>query len=68
MFKEGWQIAAADVAILIDGGGQDFAPVIQVPRGVVGAPAEKGNAKRRSADQHGCGNSLCIQSLFPTFL
>ena len=52
VLEERRQIAAGEVAILVDGGGQDGAAVLPIPARVVGAAAEEGDAEGGSADDH----------------
>ena len=52
MLEEGRQVAAGEVAVLVDRGGQHGAAVLAVPGRVVGAAAEERDAKRRAADDH----------------
>ena len=53
MLEERRQVAAGQVAVLVDRRGNHRAAVLPIPRRIVGAAAEKGNPKRRSADNHG---------------
>jgi hypothetical protein len=46
------QIAARQVTVLVDGGGQDATTMLAVPTGVVRAAAKKGDAERSSANYH----------------
>src|SRR6185312_13712460 len=52
MFEKGRQMAAGEVAVFIDGGGEDGPAVLAIPAGIVRAPAEKRNSIRSSADDH----------------
>src|SRR6185312_8021456 len=50
--EEGRQMPHADVAVLVDGGADDGAPVAKIPGRVVGPTAEQRDAKGRAADDH----------------
>ena len=52
VLEERRQIAAGDVAVLVDGGREDGAAVLPIPGRIVGAAAEEGDAKWGSADDH----------------
>ena len=65
MLEEGRQMAAGNVAELINGGREDGAAVLAVPRGIVAAAAEKRDPKRGSADNHGDRNPFQSDSPNP---
>src|SRR5712691_9442084 len=50
------QIAAGDVAVLVDRGAQHCPTVLAIPSGIVGPASEKRNSERRSADDHGAAS------------
>src|SRR6266567_3842964 len=52
VLEEGWQIAAADVAVLIYGGGEHDAAVTLVPRWIVRSSAKERDAERGASDDH----------------
>ena len=53
MLEERRQVAAGDVAVLVDRRRQHRPAVLAVPRRVVRAPAEERDAEWRPADDHG---------------
>src|SRR3989338_7654836 len=61
VFKKWRKIPAGNITILVDGGGEDRAPVFLKPAGIVGAAAKEGNAKRSPADNHDTG---CFSRIF----
>jgi hypothetical protein len=52
VLKEGREIPAGQVAILVDCGGQNAPAVLTIPYGIVGTASEEGNAERGSANDH----------------
>src|SRR6185312_12473690 len=52
MFEERRQVAAGEIAVFIDGGGENRAAVVAIPAGVIGAAAEERQAIRGPADDH----------------
>ena len=52
VLEEGRQIAAGEVAVFVDGAGENGAAVNAIPRRIIGAAAEKGDAKRGATDDH----------------
>ena len=52
VLEERRQLSHADVAVLINGGGEHGAAVLAIPLGIVSAAAEKRDAKRSPADDH----------------
>ena len=52
VLKKRRQMAATDVTILVDGRGQHRAAVLLIPSRVVGAAAEKRDAKWGAGDDH----------------
>jgi hypothetical protein len=54
MFKERREIAASDVAILVNRSGEHGAAVFPIPGRIVCATSKERDAKRSSADYH-CG-------------
>ena len=52
VFKERRQVAARQVAILVNAGRQHRAAMRAVPRRIIGAAAEERNAKGSSTDDH----------------
>src|SRR4051812_40339677 len=48
VLKEGRQMPTGEIAILVDGGGEDGPAMCSIPVGVVGTAAEEGNSKRCS--------------------
>ena len=57
MLEERRQIAAGEIAVLVDGGRQHRAAVLAIPGGVVGAAAEEGDSEGSSADDHSMTSS-----------
>src|SRR5262249_19461589 len=62
VFEERRQIAAGDVAELVDRGGQDRSAVLPIPGRVIGPAAEEGDPERRAADDHASPLSLAAAS------
>ena len=61
VLEERRQIAASEIAIFVDGRGQDGPAVAAIPAGVVGPAAEEGDAEGGSADDHSltfAGNAI----------
>ncbi len=50
--KERRQIAARDVAVFVDGCGEDGSTILPVPGGVVSPPAKEGDSEGCSANDH----------------
>ena len=61
MLEKRREIAKADVTIFINGGANYGAAMPPIPYGIVGSPAEKRDAERRSAHDHRTGSG-CRQS------
>src|SRR5262245_27108682 len=52
VLKEGRQITAGDIAVLVDRGGQYSAAVLTIPSGIVCAASEERDSKWRPAHNH----------------
>ena len=52
VLEEGGQVAAGEVAILVDGCRQNASTVAAIPGWIVRSPAEEGHSKWRSCDNH----------------
>jgi hypothetical protein len=52
MLEERGQMPTAEVAVFVDGGGEDRAAVGTIPPRVVGASSKEGDPKRSSANDH----------------
>ena len=52
VLEERRQVAAGEVAILVDGRGQHRAAVVAIPGGIIGAAAEERDAIGGPADDH----------------
>src|SRR5688572_6511983 len=65
MFEERRKIAAAEITIFINGGSKNFAAMLAVPNGIIGAASKKRNAKRCAANNHtaaGAPKKVCACS------
>src|SRR4026207_2118200 len=49
------QVARRDVAVLVDGGGEDLSAVGAIPRRIVRSSTEERNAERCTTDDHRVG-------------
>src|SRR5947207_11975601 len=61
VLEERRQMAAGDVAILVDRRRDDAAAVLLGPRRIVGSTAEERNAKGRACDDHGGGSPRSLR-------
>lgn len=52
VIKERRQMAAVDIAVLVDRGGYHHATLVAIPPWVVSAPAKEGDAIRRASQYH----------------
>src|SRR5690349_10034634 len=57
MLEEWRKVTTRKITILVDRSRENGAPVLTIPRGIIGASTEKGNPKRSAADNHG---SVCF--------
>src|SRR5215831_15643015 len=63
MFEKGWQVATAQIAVLIDGSSKNGTTVGAIPGRIICPAAKKRYPKGSSADNHVILSDLCCLNL-----